>query len=424
MQKRRERILALVALSLIFSGVVSAQTKHTPTRSASQNASADTHLGKGYEALKQDRYQEAVEEFRAALSLDPSLVLRARFPMGVALFELHRLPEARRELEAVRRQVGDHPNVLYYLGRIDIEDHNFPAAILELTKAETKPPFPDTPYYLGFAHFKQGNLVAAEKYLREAANANPRDVRIPYQLGLVYRRQGQEEKAKEAFARSEKLRLGEDNESRMRVDCGKKLDSGPRQEAHALCDQLYDANNAEKLTGLGTLYAQHGDLEAALKPLLRAAELAPQSPQVQYNLALTYFQMNRLEEARAPLADALERWPDLFPLNALYGAVMLKLGRDEPAYSALQKAHELKPDDPDTTNLLYGVLLTLGERSKSERRYPDSLRYLEQAAELRVGDPVPHQQMADIYRLSGSSDKEKLELEKAEQLSRGVSNPN
>jgi tetratricopeptide (TPR) repeat protein len=145
---------------------------------------------------------------------------------------------------------------------------------------------------------------------------------------------------------------------------------------------------------------------------------------VQYNLALTYFQMNRLEEARAPLAHALERWPDLFPLNALYGAVMLKLGRDEPAYSALQKAHELKPDDPDTTNLLYGVLLTLGERSKSERRYPDSLRYLEQAAELRVDDPVPHQQMADIYRLSGSSDKEKLELEKAEQLSRGVSNPN
>jgi Flp pilus assembly protein TadD len=47
----------------------------------------------------------------------------------------------------------------------------------------------------------------------------------------------------------------------------------------------------EKLTALGTIYGQRGDLEAALKPFRRAAELAPQSPQMQYNLALAYFQL-------------------------------------------------------------------------------------------------------------------------------------
>ena len=49
--------------------------------------SAEIHIGKGYEALKNDRYEEAVSEFRAALSIDPKLVLRARFPLAVALFE-------------------------------------------------------------------------------------------------------------------------------------------------------------------------------------------------------------------------------------------------------------------------------------------------------------------------------------------------
>jgi tetratricopeptide (TPR) repeat protein len=407
-----------VLVLIPFSVAVVLQGQQTSTARTSGDNSAATHLGKGYEALKQDRYQEAVKEFRAALALDASLVLRARFPMGVALFELHRLQDARRELEAVRRQAGDHPNVLYYLGRIDLEDHDYPAAILNFTKAASKPPFPDNAYYLGFACFKQGDLSSAEKYLNQAATANPRDVRIPYQLGLVYRRQGREQQAKEAFALSEKLRLSEDNESRLRVECGRKLDSGPRAEAHALCDQLYDGNNAEKLTGLGTLYAQHGDLEGSLKPLRRAAELAPQSPQVQYNLALTYFQMNRLQEARAPLANALERWPDLFPLNALYGAVLLKLGEDDiAAYSALHKAHELKPEDPETTGLLYGVLLALGKKSKNEGRYLDSLRFLEQAVELRDDDPEPHQQMADIYRLTGSPAKQKLEQQKVEQLS-------
>src|SRR5580704_14953410 len=72
--------------------------------------SADTpevHLGKGYDALKQDMYEVAAGEFRAALQLDPSLVLRARFPLAIALFELHKYDEARRELEIVQHEAGD-----------------------------------------------------------------------------------------------------------------------------------------------------------------------------------------------------------------------------------------------------------------------------------------------------------------------------
>src|SRR5919201_3610669 len=87
-----------------------------PTRAQqSANDTAESHLGKGYDALKQDRYDAAVEEFRAALQLDPKLVLRARFPLAVALFELHKSDEARREFEAVRQEAGVHPTILQYL---------------------------------------------------------------------------------------------------------------------------------------------------------------------------------------------------------------------------------------------------------------------------------------------------------------------
>ena len=50
------------------------------------------------------------------------------------------------------------------------------------------------------------------------------------------------------------------------MECGQKLDQGSREEAHAICEQLYDPDNAEKLTALGTIYGQYGDLQAALKP--------------------------------------------------------------------------------------------------------------------------------------------------------------
>ena len=169
-------------------------------------------MGRGYEALKQDRYDAAVTEFRAALALDPKLVLRAQFPLAVALFELHKSEEARKEFEAVRQEAGDHPNILYYLGRLDIEDHKFDSAIRNLIQAAAKPPFPDTAYYLGFAYFKNGDFPSAEKWLKQAAEADPRDARIPYQLGLVYRQQGREDEAKQAFALSDSLHQQDDRE--------------------------------------------------------------------------------------------------------------------------------------------------------------------------------------------------------------------
>jgi tetratricopeptide (TPR) repeat protein len=378
--------------------------------------STRAHLGKGYDSLKQDRYEEAAEEFRAALAADPTLTLRARFPLAVALFESHKPEEARHEFELVRKEVGDHPNVLYYLGRMDLDGLDYASAIRNLSKAAVKPPFPDTTYFLGFAYYKQGDLSNAEKWLKQAQEANPSDARIPYQLGFIYRKQGLEDKAKEFLARSQRLRQKDTEQSRIKTECGEKLKTGPRDEARTVCDQLYDDNNADKLTALGTIYGQHGDLEAALKPLRRAAELAPQSPQMQYNLALTYFQLNQFDEARKPLEAAIKRWPDLFQLNMLYGAVLMKLGDFQPAYETLRHAHDINPGDSSTADMLYATTIDLAQKTRDARNYPDALRYLEEAAKMRPDDPTPHRRMAEIYTLTGHPDDAKTQQEQADKL--------
>src|SRR5579863_3745490 len=123
------RLAVLVLTSALGSRAASRQS------SAAAHFGGDTaeaHLGKGYDALKRSSYEVAVGEFRAALQIDPTLVLRARFPLAVALFESHKSQEARREFETVRQEVGDHPNVMYYLGRLDLEDRNFESAIRNL----------------------------------------------------------------------------------------------------------------------------------------------------------------------------------------------------------------------------------------------------------------------------------------------------
>jgi tetratricopeptide (TPR) repeat protein len=417
----RHWIAWLAALVLAAPQLGLAASQKPSAAKLSSKDTAESHLGKGYDALKQDRYDVAADEFRAALRLDPKLVLRARFPLAVALFEMKKPEEARREFEGVRREVGDHPNISYYLGRLDLEALNFAGAIQNFSKAMEKPPFPDAAYYLGYAYFKQEDLANAEKCFKQAAELTPHDARVQYQLGLVYRKQGKEEEAKKAMEGSSEQRRRDSNESQLRLECAKKLDQGPRQEAHALCEQLYDPDNAEKLTALGTIYGQHGDAEAALKPLRRAAELAPQSPQMQYNLALAYFQMNHFEEARTPLANALARWPDIFQLNFLYGAVLSKLGEDIQAYQSLRRAHELNAQDAATGDLLFLTGLSLARKAQSARRYPDSLRYLEEIAALRPQEPVPHRIRAEIYNATGRPAQAAREQQEADRLTQEVS---
>jgi len=416
----RTVVVLLAPLVLAALGEVKPTIQESPTAEDTPEA----HLGKGYDALKQDMYEVAVNEFRAALQLDSSLVLRARFPLAVALFESHRSGEARRELEAVRQEVGDHPNVLYYLGRLDLEDRNFESAIRNLEKAavaKPKPPFPDTAYYLGFAYFKHGDLAPAEKWLKEAARLDTSDERVLYQLGLVYRKEGHEEEARKNLATSEELRRRDDRESQLRTECGTKLDQRSTEAARRFCPQLYVPDNAEKLTALGTLYGQHGDLKAALKPFQRAAELAPKSPQMQYNLALTYYQLNQFEEARAPLAKIIEQWPDLFQLSALYGAVLVKLGEDVQAYQTLHHAQQLNPQDAGTADLLYKTTLALARKSQGAQQYTSSLHYLEEAIKLRPQEPEPHRSLAEIYSLTNHPTQAAAEQGEADRLSKNTS---
>ncbi len=406
-------IIAPLLAALCIPAFSFAQEPPTP---ATTTATAEEHVGKGLEALRQDRYDAAVEEFTYALRIDPKLALRARFPMAIALFDLHKNADARRELETVQREAGNHPNISYYLGRVDIDNRDFKSAIENLTKAAMAAPFPDTSYYLGFAYSKAEDWKAADKWLNKAARDLPNDARVPFQLSVVYRKQGRNDEAQSAATLAEDIRRQQDDASRLRNDCAKKLDQGPREEAREFCDQLYDPDDPDKLTELGTIYAQHGDLESATKPLTRAAELSPKSPQMLYNLALVEYQLTRYEEARDVLSPALKRWPDLFQLNALMGGIELQLGATQQAYTALHHAYHINPRDSGTGDMLFEACMSEAGKEKTAKQYSAAMTLLQEAASVRPVEPMPHREMAEIYRLTGKPDNAKKEDATADQL--------
>lgn len=76
--------LVLCALLLLLFHAFQLRSDHP----AKCGEKAAAHLGKGYEYVQNQNFQEAAGEFTAALSLNPALT-RARYQLGICEFALH-----------------------------------------------------------------------------------------------------------------------------------------------------------------------------------------------------------------------------------------------------------------------------------------------------------------------------------------------
>lgn len=398
-----------LALSLQVSG----EENHRP----SSVDTLEAHIGKGYQLVQDNRFQEAAKEFQAALSLNPSLV-RVRYQLGVCYFAMQQWQEARQEFERLLREAAGDPSVIYHLGRLDLTEEKLDSAITRLKSVASNPPFEDTPYYLGSAYLKKGNLEAAEKWLKKAAELMPRDFRVADHLARVHVKAGRRVEAEKQFALAASLREHYNEASHQGIDCAHAITTQSFEEARAVCQKLFDPGDPDKLVTLGMIYGQYGHHAEALEPFERAARLDPESFEIQHNLGLSYFRLQRYADARGPLEKAVAIRPDYFGSNALLGATLYALKDDEAAYRVLEHAYLLNPQDADTSGLLFKVAIVLAQKRYVKKQYAGCLGYLQAAARLRPDDPEVHQRMAEVYDLLGQRDRAEREKREAERLRR------
>jgi len=383
--------------------------------SLADQPSAQAHIGKGYEFEKDDRFTSAAAEFEAALALDPKLS-RARYQLGVCYFALARYDDARREFARLRTETHADPSVVYFIGRLDLVEHDLDAAIREFQTVVAQPPFPDTAYYLGLAFLEKGDLPSAKMWLEKALPLNPRDFRIPDHLARIYQREGHAAEAEQEYALSTKLRQNYNQAAEDGVACSAALEKGEAEVARDFCAKLDQLGDPDRLTVLGMIYGRHGHYDEAVEPLRRASSLDPDSYEIEHNLGLTYFRLKRYQEARGPLERAVELRPDFFDSNALLGATLFTLQQDSRAYDVLDHAHRLNPEDGDTRELLFKAASVLGIKSHSAKNYHEAIKYLRAAEELKPQDPQAHARLAVVYGEAGDPTNADIERRTAERL--------
>jgi hypothetical protein len=74
-----------------------------------------------------EKYEEPKRNFAPPWPLIPRST-SARDSPSPSLFEQDKSAESSREFESVRRAVGDQPGISYYLGRLGLDDRNYPRA--------------------------------------------------------------------------------------------------------------------------------------------------------------------------------------------------------------------------------------------------------------------------------------------------------
>jgi tetratricopeptide (TPR) repeat protein len=403
------RLVRLVVLLTFSSAPLAASPfSLTTEEDTALPPAVQSHIGKGYQFVQNGQFQQAAQEFEAALKLDAGLT-RIRYQLGVSYFALQQWPDARREFERLRRETTAEPGVLYYLGRLDLQEENPDRAIQLLKKIADDPPFPDTSYYLGTAYLKKGRLPEAEKWLKQAVESNPRDFRAPERLARVYLKAGRRAEAEQQFTVSSARRQHYDEAARQGLECVQELTNRPLEEARATCRRLFDPSDPDKLTTLGMIYGEHGYYSESLEPFEKAAALDPDSFETSYNLGLSYFRLKRYNEARKALTKALELRPDFFGSNALLGATLFTLHEDEAAYGVLNHANELNPADADTASLLFKVSMLLAHERWTRKEYQECRGFLQKAGALKPYDAEVQKRLAEVSALLGKTTEPKPE---------------
>lgn len=159
----------------------------------------------GVAMLNRRDVREAYPYLRKYCQLKPGDP-RGHLALGAAYFYGNDPDLARKEIAHAAEIPQTAADARYFLGRLEMQEGNFPAAIADLRKAiEISPSYADADAQLGYALVKLQRNVEAEKYVRRALYISPQNYTANLSLMILYRRT-RDPRASDQIDRFNKLR--------------------------------------------------------------------------------------------------------------------------------------------------------------------------------------------------------------------------
>jgi tetratricopeptide (TPR) repeat protein len=359
---------------------------------------------------------EAVDEFRKAIALDPT-VPHAHYFLGLTLMEINNngsTPEILHEYQEEVRQFPDDFFGNYALGGLESRDGDPELAkkyLLAASKAE--PNNPDPYMYLGITAYKQKDNAAAEAYLRKAVeltgdnvSRNDYNIRRGYiTLARILVSEGKKDEAQTYFDKAKAMsdKEHQSSEEAFASYLATNQDSAPAVMTRKPPKPQVPSTDSAKVdftADIGEVQLEHtrltpAQLEEAEKRVKYLRTVlgtgyndwgTSEARRGQYGMALTHFQN-------------AEKWDDsISGLMRNIGLAALKLGDNKEAARAFQVAVNKDPNDASARAMLAVSLY-------SSRQYAEAAQ-----AFVSVGDGVyrdPRMAYAWAFSLARTNNPQK-----------------
>jgi tetratricopeptide (TPR) repeat protein len=305
--------------------------------------------------MQAERYDEAAAQFKQALQHDQTLA-EARENLAICDFELRDYQDARSLFQKMLA-TSSRPVASYYLARLDLMGGNPDSAILRLRSLRSSDEtvqrrIADWRYFLGIAFFKRSQFPDSIESFKLQLKTNPRDFRAHQWLARALVKAGHPTEGTEEFARARELHEYYTQGSVAIAGCRSLLNVGQKNEAWAACQPMLETDDVDKIAAIGMLFGEAGDQAHSFIAWEKAVALDPDSPELNYDLALSSYQLKDMLRAKKHAEIACNLWPQFPEANVLYGTILYMLADDTEAVRVLSRAAALRPEDLNVRRLL------------------------------------------------------------------------
>jgi Flp pilus assembly protein TadD/arylsulfatase A-like enzyme len=366
--------------------------------------------GDGEAAIEnQAESQELREKLQSLgyLGATPSAPMTTKNNRGVSLLAAGKFEEA---AAAFRDALADRPGqstVMVNLGiALRFAGHRAEAKELFDRAFETPSGRRSAGHQLAQLAMDDGDLNAAEKYLRTVLVAESGAAEIRNALGLVLEKRGRLDEAGEQYAEAARL---DPNAAEPRNNLGnlaRRRRDTEAAERWYLAAIAADPYSMGAYNNLALLCQDRGQIDRAIDLYGRALAKAPRNAVVMNNLASLYFANGENREARALWRKAVEADPKYAsPLNNLAG-LALSEGDNAAAGELLDRALALDPGYGDAH-----INRSLLDRRRGD--LPAARRELEEAAKDPRSSGTAREELGFLELALGRPEEAVVSLEAA-----------
>lgn len=336
-----------------------------------RNAQAYAHLG--LLEARQERYPQAVVDYRKALAIDPTIP-KLNLDLGLALFKQSSFQEA---VKAFKAELGKNPL------RPDVQ---------RLT------------ILVGMSYYGEHEYATAVPYLKDASAADPQSMTLLLTLAHCYLWTKQFDATMEVY---KQILAIDPNSAEADMIAGEALDEkGDNAGAVQQFEAAVEANPKEPNVHFGLAYLLwvQKRWDEAIPEFNAELENDPQNSQAMIYLGDTYVQKTQYEEARPILEKAESYKANVALIHLDLGIVRMETGDQDGAIKEFTKTLALEPDNVAAHFRLATLYRGLGRKEEARaefakastlNRKSDEGLYRRIAEAAERSEPMPSRKAAE-----------------------------